>query len=88
MAWTLAPLTPTHDPTASTRSSWEVTAIFEREPASRATPLISTMPSAISGTSRLNSSLRKSGWTRERMTCGPLAVLSTVRMMALTMSDW
>ena len=84
MLWTREPLRPTHDPTASTRGSFENTEIFERAPASRATALISTMLSAISGTSLSNRRRRKSGWVRERMTCGPLADLSTFRTTART----
>ena len=43
MLCTREPLSPTHEPTASTRGSVEYTEIFERAPASRATALISTM---------------------------------------------
>ena len=73
MLCTREPLSPTHEPTASTRGSVEYTEILEREPASRATALISTMLSAISGTSLSNSRRRKSGCVRDRITCGPLA---------------
>ena len=44
-AFTLAPLIPTHAPTASTFSSFDHTAIFVLEPASLAMLLISTVPS-------------------------------------------
>ena len=84
MLCTRDPLSPTHEPTASTRGSVEYTEIFERAPASRATALISTMLSAISGTSASNSRRRKSGWVRDRITCGPLADLSTLITTART----
>ena len=47
------------------------TAILLRWPASRATPTISTLPSAISGTSSANSFLTRLGWVRLTVTCGP-----------------
>ncbi len=84
MLCTREPLSPTHEPTASTRGSVEYTEIFERAPASRATALISTMLSAISGTSLSNRRRRKSGWVRDRITCGPLADLSTLITTART----
>ena len=52
---------PTHAPTGSTAGSFDETATFERCPASRATPRISTMPSAISGTSISKRRLRSPG---------------------------
>src|SRR2546421_3132242 len=68
---TLDPFGPTHAPTGSTLDSREVTAILLRCPASRATCLMSTMPSTISGTSSSNSFLMRLGCVREQMICGP-----------------
>ena len=48
---TLAPLAPTQAPTGSTFGSFDQTAIFVRCPGSLAHDRISTIPSAISGTS-------------------------------------
>ena len=45
MFFTRAPRMPTQAPTGSTEESREITAIFAREPGSRATALTSTMPS-------------------------------------------
>ena len=53
------------------------TAIFDRCPASRATATISTLPSAISGTSSANSLRTRFGWVRETVTCGPRKVRAT-----------
>ena len=75
--WTLLPLLPTHAPTGSTFSSCEYTAILVLEPASRATPLISTVPSAISGTSSSNNLLTKPGCDLERNIWGPLVAFLT-----------
>ena len=47
------------------------TEIFERWPASRATAVISTEPSAISGTSSANSLRTRFGWVLDRVICGP-----------------
>ena len=58
---TRAPLAPTHAPTGSTCGSLDPTAIFVRWPGSRAHDLISTTPSAISGTSNSNRRLIKPG---------------------------
>ena len=69
---TLAPLVPTHAPTGSMFSSVAQTAIFVREPASRAMDLTSTRPDAISGTSSSKSLLTRPGCVLETMTCGPL----------------
>src|SRR5512140_3230447 len=68
---TREPLGPTHAPTGSTPCACDSTAIFERYPGSRATPRISTRPSAISGTSSSNSVLISSGSRRETITWGP-----------------
>ena len=59
---TRAPRAPTHAPTGSTLLSFDHTAIFVRWPGSRAHALISTTPSAISGTSSSNSRLMRPGW--------------------------
>ena len=72
---TRAPRAPTQAPTGSTLWSFDQTAIFVRCPGSRAQALISTMPSAISGTSSSNSRLMRPGWVRLTTICGPLAVL-------------
>src|SRR6184192_4366540 len=68
---TREPRGPTHAPTGSTPWACDSTAILERYPGSRATPRISTSPSAISGTSSSKSVLISSGSRRERITCGP-----------------
>ena len=47
------------------------TATFEREPASRAIALISTVPLWISGTSSSNRRFRKPLWVRLTRICGP-----------------
>jgi hypothetical protein len=44
-AWTRLPRMPTQAPTGSIEESLEITAILAREPGSRATDLISMMPS-------------------------------------------
>ena len=44
-AWTRLPRMPTHAPTGSIPELWEITAILARLPGSRATDLISMMPS-------------------------------------------
>ena len=58
---TRAPRAPTQAPTGSTLWSFDQTAIFVRCPGSRAQALISTTPSAISGTSSSNSRLMRPG---------------------------
>ena len=79
---TREPRGPTHAPTGSTPCMCDSTAIFERYPGSRATPRISTRPSAISGTS--SSKARGSAPGRaERMTCGPFVPERTSAMTAL-----
>ena len=45
MSETRVPRVPMQAPTASTSGLWDITAIFVLEPASRATALISTVPS-------------------------------------------
>ena len=68
---TRAPRAPTQAPTGSMFSSAAWTAIFEREPGSRAMERISTAPELISGTSSSNRRLTSAGCVRETMTCGP-----------------
>ena len=82
------PRGPTQAPTGSTPWTCEITAIFERQPGSRATPRISTRPSAISGTSSLKSS--RTSWSERRLTitCGPLVELRTSVMTVLTRAPW
>ena len=79
---------PTHAPTGSTPGSFEITAIFERWPGSRATPLISTMPSSISGTSSANSAFSRPGCERDTTICGPFVPLRTSVMYAFRRSPW
>ncbi|OPZ15875.1 MAG: hypothetical protein BWZ10_01627 [candidate division BRC1 bacterium ADurb.BinA364] len=74
---------PTQAPTGSTSGLEDVTAILVRTPASRATPMILTMPSLISGTSCSKSLMTRSGSRRDRVICGPLgdsrtSVISTL----------
>ncbi|MOA12431.1 hypothetical protein D3C78_1324210 [compost metagenome] len=73
------------------RLSLERTAILAREPGSRAAAMISISPSAISGTSMLNSSMIISGAVRDRISCGPrfsLRIsLSRARRRAPTRND-
>ena len=59
------------------------TAIFEREPASRAIAMISTVPSATSATSCSNRHLTRFGCLRETRMRGPFGVLSTWRTYTL-----
>ena len=68
---TRLPFIPTQAPTGSMSESLDATANFARLPGSRAAPLISTMPSLISGTSVLNRLIRKFGWVRDNMIWGP-----------------
>ena len=87
-ACTRLPFIPTQDPTGSMRSSLLSTAILLRVPGSRATALISTMPSSISGTSAANKARRKPGWVRLRITWGPRLLFWTSTMKALTGFPW
>ena len=82
------PFGPTHAPTGSTPGSFDDTAIFERCPGSRATALISTMPSSISGTSSANSAFSRPGCERDTTICGPFVPLRTSVMYALSRSPW
>ena len=70
-ACTRDPRIPTQAPTGSIRPSLVFTAIFAREPGSRAAPRISMTSSEISGTSTLKSSINICGEVLERMSCGP-----------------
>ena len=70
-ACTREPRMPTQVPIGSMRRSLEWTAIFAREPGSRAAALISSSPSSSSGTSSSNSFTRNSGAVRDSMSCGP-----------------
>ena len=55
---------PTHAPTGSMRATLLRTPIFARAPGSRAHPMISISPSAISGTSSVNRCTMSSGMVR------------------------
>ena len=57
--------------------SFESTPIFDRCPGSRATALISTMPSSTSGTSIANRAFRSPGCDRLTTICGPFVPLRT-----------
>src|SRR4051794_12852664 len=65
------PIGPMHAPLALTPDTVDRTAILVRCPASRAIAQISTVPSAISGTSSANSFFTRFGWLRDRWTIGP-----------------
>ncbi len=82
------PLGPTHAPTGSTPSLWDMTAIFDRQPGSRATSVISTRLSAISGTSSSKSFLISSELRRETTTLGPLFSEETSVITAFTRIPW
>ena len=71
------PIGPMQEPLAFTPCRLDFTAILVRWPASRAMPAISTVPSAISGTSRANSLRTRLGWVRESMIDGPRGPLRT-----------
>ena len=77
---------PTQAPTGSTSASRLVTAIFARPPGSRAAASMTTMPSAISGTSISKSLVSRLTEARLRMICGPLDSRSTSRTKAWTRS--
>src|SRR3989338_5286773 len=83
---TRTPRLPTNDPTGSTCSSFECTAIFARLPGSRTTPFATTTPLAISGTSASNSLMRKFGWERVRRMKVPRTLSSTRKSKARTLS--
>ncbi len=69
---TREPIGPMQAPLALTPGRRDRTAILVRWPASRATAAISTVPSAISGTSSANSFFTRPGCVRESVTEGPL----------------
>ena len=73
-------------PLALTPGTRVRTAILVRWPASRAMAAISTVPSAISGTSSANSFLTRLGWVRDRVICGPRMPLRTETTMHLIRS--
>ena len=79
---TLAPLAPTQAPTGSTFGSFDQTAIFVRCPGSLAHDRISTIPSAISGTSSSKRRLIKPGCVLLTTIWGPFAVFRTSTMYA------
>ena len=81
---TRAPRAPTQAPTGSTLWSLDHTAIFVRWPGSRAQALISTTPSAISGTSSSNRRLIRPGCVRDTTIWGPLGVRRTSTMYAFS----
>ena len=85
-AWTLEPLIPTQAPTGSILPSLVLTHIFDLEPGSLATPLISIISSFISGTSIPNSSVTISGHERFNINCGPLPSTSLIWRTALIRS--
>ena len=64
------PFAPIIAPFASTPGSLDRTAIFVRCPASRAMALISTVPSATSGTSSSNKRFTNPGCVRDTMIDG------------------
>lgn len=85
-ACTRLPFMPTHAPTGSTSESRLDTAIFARPPGSRAAASMTTMPSAISGTSISNSLVSRFTDARDRTICGPLDSRSTSSTYAWTRS--
>ena len=70
-ARTRAPIGPMQAPLALTPGTFAWTAILVRWPASRANAAISTVPSAISGTSSANRVRTRFGWVRDSPICGP-----------------
>ena len=70
--WTRLPLMPTQAPTGSIELSDVCTAILALLPGSRATDIISTIPSYISGTSCMNNFAIKLLLVLDRKICGPL----------------
>ena len=85
-AWTLEPLIPTQAPTGSILPSFVLTAIFDLDPGSLDTPLISIISSLISGTSILKSSVTISGQTLSSISWGPLPSTSWIFRIALIRS--
>ena len=74
---TRLPIGPMQAPFGLMPGTVDRTAIFDRCPASRATPMISTEPSAISGTSSANSLRTRFAWVRDSVICGPRMPLRT-----------
>ena len=74
---TREPIGPMQAPLALTPGRFDRTAIFVRWPASRAIAAISTVPSAISGTSSANSLRTRLGWVRDSVIDGPRMPLRT-----------
>ena len=67
------PIGPMQAPLALTPGTVGCTAILVRWPASRASAMISTVPSAISGTSSANSLRTRLGWVRDSVDLRALA---------------
>ena len=82
------PIGPMQAPLALTPEAVDLTAILVRCPASRAIAAISTVPSAISGTSRANSFFTRLGWERDRVICGPRMPLRTETTRHLIRVPW
>ena len=80
--WTRIPLIPTQAPTASTSRSLVLTAILVLPLGSRTLPIISIIPSLISGTSISNRFLMSPVCVRERITVVLRAVLPISRTYA------
>ena len=83
-----APIGPMSEPLGLTPARCERTAIFVRCPASRATAMISTMRSLISGTSRANNCFTSAGWLRDNMISGPFNPCFTSTTKHLMRSPW
>ena len=77
MLWMRLPRSPMQEPTGSTPSCREATAILLRTPGSRETARISTVPLLISGTSASIRRRSRSRWERLTTTSGPRAVCWT-----------
>ena len=69
--WIREPRIPTQAPPGSRLGTFARTAILEREPGSRAAPMMSIRSCPISGTSSLTSSTKNSSSTRETIIRGP-----------------
>ena len=85
-AWTLEPRIPTQAPTASILLSSDCTAIFALNPGSLEAPTILIRFCVISGTSNLNSSIKNSGITLERINGGPFRSVLISFNIALILS--
>ena len=86
IAWIRLPLIPTQAPTASILLSIEWTIILLLSPGFLAIPLISIIPSSISGTSISNNLYRNKSSLLEIIISGPLGVTSTDLIRALIVS--